>query len=236
MKMMRRSLSCSPPHSPPSDTGDIQFIRDFSTGPILGQGEFATVYHCKHRAPGGGDVAIKRYDRPFKTRSERESLLMEARYMDSLKQGGDHIVDFHYAWQESGRLYVCMELCERGSLGGLKDYLLSQDTLSSLPDSTLEVILHDTVAGLAHMHSHSLVHLDIKPSNILISLTGRLKLGDLGMATEEGERGDGREGDVRYMAPELLNSPARACSADLFSLGIMLLELGGGVEELPVDV
>jgi serine/threonine protein kinase len=67
--------------------------------------------------------------------------------------------------------------------------------------------------------------MDIKPENILITEDGVLKLGDLGMTRPVGCNEDGLEGDARYIAPELLNSPIKTRQLDLFSLGVMIWEL-----------
>jgi len=215
---------------------NILFMRDFEIRSTLGEGEFAIVYHCSYKSTNT-ECAIKRFNRKFRNRSDRESLLMEAVLLDKLHDGpgSEFIINFHAAWQENGNLFVWMELCSRGSLLGLKDYLISNNTFQSLPDSTLWSIIGDISSGLAHMHAKNIVHLDIKPSNILIAENGRLKIGDLGLAFEGGKDGDGREGDVMYMALELLNSPTRNLSADLFSLGILIYEFGGGVVDLPSE-
>lgn len=72
--------------------------------------------------------------------------------------------------------------------------------------------LCDLLSALQHLHSHGFVHLDLKPANVLITDSGRLKLGDFGLllelkqtgAAEEKVKDDVQEGDPRYMAPELL--------------------------------
>ena len=73
-----------------------------------------------------------------------------------------------------------------------------------------------------------LVHMDIKPENILITNDGILKLGDLGMARPVQTNEDGLEGDARYMAPELLNGSIKTRQLDLFSFGVMVWELAAG--------
>lgn len=74
--------------------------------------------------------------------------------------------------------------------------------------------LCDLLSALQHLHSHGFVHLDLKPANVLMTDSGRLKLGDFGLLLElknnstgplEGKlKDDVQEGDPRYMAPELL--------------------------------
>lgn len=75
--------------------------------------------------------------------------------------------------------------------------------------------LCDLLSALQHLHSHGFVHLDLKPANVLMTDSGRLKLGDFGLLLQfkqkiaaplEGKvKEDVQEGDPRYMAPELLH-------------------------------
>ncbi|RLN92309.1 hypothetical protein BBJ28_00008786 [Nothophytophthora sp. Chile5] len=105
----------------------------------------------------------------------------------------------------------------------------------TLPEIYLWSILRDVANGLKVLHSHEIVHLDLKPDNIFITERGRLKLGDFGMAgkvvtmsASSGRTGD-LEGDAKYMAKELLSSAERLPSADIFCLGITMLEIATGV-------
>lgn len=85
--------------------------------------------------------------------------------------------------------------------------------------------LCDLLSALQHLHSHGFVHLDLKPANVLITDSGRLKLGDFGLLMElkqtskEHLKGkvkeDAPEGDPRYMAPELLRGECGP-AADVF--------------------
>ena len=82
--------------------------------------------------------------------------------------------------------------------------------------------------GLNELHSKDIVHLDIKPENILRSQNGNFKLADLGLARLLSKLNMSHpEGDMRYLAREMLdddtNIPLK--KADIFSLGMMLYEL-----------
>ena len=87
--------------------------------------------------------------------------------------------------------------------------------------------------GLDELHSQDIVHLDIKPENILKGKTGNYKLGDLGMSrflTGITEDTNIPEGDCRYLAQELLSKDVLAFlpdlkKCDIFSLGITAYEL-----------
>lgn len=81
-------------------------------------------------------------------------------------------------------------------------------------ESTAWGYLCDLLSALEHLHSCGFVHLDLKPANVLMTASGRLKLGDFGLLmelkcmigdpAEEKVKDEMQEGDPRYMAPELL--------------------------------
>lgn len=89
--------------------------------------------------------------------------------------------------------------------------------------------LCDLLLALSHLHSQGFAHLDLKPANVFLTRSGRLKLGDFGlllelewdmekervMAQGNKEKDDAQEGDPRYMAPELLRGEYGA-AADVF--------------------
>lgn len=97
--------------------------------------------------------------------------------------------------------------------------------------------LCDMLSALDHLHAHGFVHMDIKPANIFITKSGRLKLGDFGLLIKlprdvqkqvmEEKREmkmeyDLQEGDPRYMAPELLRGEY-GTAADIFRLASVIL-------------
>lgn len=88
------------------------------------------------------------------------------------------------------------------------------------------------------MHSCGTVHLDVKPANLLRGRDGCFKLCDFGSSVDVGSASDDREGDSRYMAPELLDlfsAPVQP-AADLFSAGLTLLEAASiPVTALPAE-
>jgi len=87
------------------------------------------------------------------------------------------------------------------------------DARRLLPEPTVWQVCHDISRGLSHIHSHSVVHYDIKPSNPFFVLNSRwgdtiCKIGDFGLAGEAGAGDDGQEGDAAYMPAEALGTSA----------------------------
>lgn len=80
------------------------------------------------------------------------------------------------------------------------------------------------------MHDSGFIHLDLKPANVLITFEGVLKIGDFGMATRwPAEAGIEGEGDREYIGPEILMGQYDK-PADIFALGLIMLEIAGNVE------
>jgi serine/threonine-protein kinase len=96
------------------------------------------------------------------------------------------------------------------------------------------VLFRDVCGAVAHAHRHLVVHRDVKPSNVLVSHDGQVKLLDFGIAKPLGEhRGDATEATARvltphYASPEQLRGDAPSTATDVYLLGLLLYELVAG--------
>ncbi len=89
-------------------------------------------------------------------------------------------------------------------------------------------IVRDCLAALAALHREEIVHGDIKPGNIMLKLTGRSKIIDIGSAYEIGDPPIVRACTPTYAAPEVLEGGESTPRSDLASLGYVLVELLSG--------
>ncbi|KAJ8659929.1 hypothetical protein O0I10_004522 [Lichtheimia ornata] len=189
----------------------------------LGSGEFADVYKARRR-DSNTLLAIKRTKHPFAGYDDRWQQIIEANHMNAVK-GNRHCVELLSAWEENGFLFMEMELCRRGSL---HQFINTSD---QVPEPMAWAIIGEVAEGLKAIHDADIIHLDLKPSNILIDDMGRIKIGDFGLSVREpvDSRWVKGEGDRRYMAPELLRDIFHK-PADIFSLGLIMLELSTRIE------
>ncbi|KAM4595942.1 membrane-associated tyrosine- and threonine-specific cdc2-inhibitory kinase-like, partial [Polymixia lowei] len=224
---LSRSLTQSPPPSSLYDPGKHQsyFRQCFTNLGLVGRGSFGEVYKVLSHQDGR-HYAVKRLVHRFRGNSQRNCSLREARNHERLCPH-PHILGFVAAWEEADRLYIQTELC-------YTSLLLHAENQPPTPDEpSAWAYLCDLLSALQHLHSQGFAHLDIKPANVFLTQSGRLKLGDFGLLLDlpqEGrEREDLQEGDPRYMAPELLRG-AYGTAADVFSLGVSILELACNIE------
>ncbi len=97
------------------------------------------------------------------------------------------------------------------------------------PDKALQ-ISRQLCAGLAAAHTQGVVHRDLKPANIMLDGEWNVRITDFGLAVPGGlEEGDEvRAGTPNYMAPEQFAGRAATIRSDIFSLGLILLEIFSG--------
>lgn len=108
----------------------------------------------------------------------------------------------------------------------------SQTLRTPIPPPTLKSLLHQLLLGVLHLHSHWILHRDLKPANILVTSSGVVKIGDLGLARLARDpllplwNGDKVVVTIWYRAPELLLGARHYTPAiDLWAVGCIYAEL-----------
>lgn len=201
---------------------DLYFEQCFEVISRLGAGSFGEVFKVRSKEDGCL-YAVKKSRDKFRGDADRKYKLEEVNKHESLKCHRN-CVRFFKAWEERQHLYIQTELCDMS----LKDYLEKTD---STCESVVWEFLIDLTLGLKHLHDNDMVHMDIKPANLFIGLDGLCKIGDFGLVLElsKCDTAQALEGDPKYLAPELMQGSFTK-SADIFSLGITILELASDLD------
>ncbi|GAB0087995.1 Membrane-associated tyrosine- and threonine-specific cdc2-inhibitory kinase [Sergentomyia squamirostris] len=201
------------------EKNESYFEQCFEKIEKMGEGSFGQVFKVRSR-DDGLLYAVKMSKQFFRSESYREERLVEVKRHEEFSHQ-EHCVTLYRAWEERDRLYLQMELCQ----SSLETYVREQKII---PETQMWSFLLDLLLALKGLHDKNLIHLDIKLDNILITEDGVCKLGDFGLVCQENKE-SAMEGDSRYIAPELLQGNFSK-AADIFSLGITMLELGCNLE------
>jgi serine/threonine protein kinase/tetratricopeptide (TPR) repeat protein len=102
------------------------------------------------------------------------------------------------------------------------------DLPPSFDETKLRLALRGLASALAALHEHGLVHLDVKPTNVLVTPEGRVVLLDFGLAAASGDdpalEPELLAGTPAYMAPEQVDGAVAAASADWYAVGVLAFE------------
>ncbi len=153
-------------------------------------------------APGAGSPDLER--------AEREARL-------AARLNHPHVVAVFDLVEDEGQHWLVMEYVEGVNLAELvrRDGALSPDEAAPL--------LRQAADALAAAHEAGIVHRDVKPSNILVTADGQVKLSDFGIARAEADASLTQTGLVTgspaYLAPEIASGSTATAAADVWSLG-----------------
>jgi len=187
----------------------------------IGEGTFGEVF-------GGLDirslekVAIKKMDL---TENYEEDLITEVDMMDTLKH--PNIVRYISSFKVENELWVVMEFMGGGSL---TDILELHKHLEIKEEYIARVML-ESLKALEYIHSLHRIHRDIKSDNILLDTNGAVKLADFGYTVQLTEAKNKRNttiGTPYWEAPEVITGDLYDAKVDVWSLGVMALEMAEG--------
>nr|XP_046222690.1 serine/threonine-protein kinase PAK 6-like isoform X1 [Oncorhynchus gorbuscha] len=121
-------------------------------------------------------------------------------------------------------LWVIMEYIEGGALTNIvSETRLSEEQIATVCEAVLQ--------ALAYLHSQGVIHRDIKSDSILLTLDGRIKLSDFGFCAQISKDIPKRKslvGTPYWMAPEVISKSPYSTEVDVWSLGIMVVEMVDG--------
>ncbi|XP_044226141.1 serine/threonine-protein kinase 36 [Thunnus albacares] len=188
---------------------------------LVGEGSFGRVHKGRRRFTGQV-VALKFMPKVGRSEKELRSLKREIDIMRGLQH--PNIVQLFDSFETETEVVVVTEYAE-----GQLFQILEDD--GSLPESQVREIACQLVSALYYLHSHRILHRDMKPQNILLGKSGVVKLCDFGFARAMSVSTlvlTSIKGTPLYMSPELVEEKPYDHTADLWSLGCILYELHTG--------
>eukprot|EP01117_Protostelium_nocturnum_P007587 TRINITY_DN2718_c0_g1_i1.p1 TRINITY_DN2718_c0_g1~~TRINITY_DN2718_c0_g1_i1.p1 ORF type:complete len:567 (+),score=169.17 TRINITY_DN2718_c0_g1_i1:394-2094(+) len=188
----------------------------------IGQGAYGSVWLAKHRE-SSAQIAIKvvAVNDIGKAAISKE--------VDVLKQcKSPNVLSYYGTCSTANEVWILMDYC---AVGSVKDMI--NRTLEPLEEAQIAHVSLGVLKGLAYLHSQKIIHLDVKAANVMVNENCEVKLGDFGVsepianATGTKQQND-LVGSPLYMPPEVILKAGYNSRADIWSLGITLIEMAEG--------
>ncbi|XP_033840132.1 serine/threonine-protein kinase TAO2 isoform X1 [Periophthalmus magnuspinnatus] len=185
----------------------------------IGHGSFGAVYFA-HDIRTNEVVAIKKMSYSGKQSNEKwQDIIKEVKFLQKLRH--PNTVEYRGCYLKEHTAWLVMEYC----LGSASDLL--EVHKKPLQEVEIAAIIHGALQGLVYLHSHNMIHRDVKAGNILLTEPGQVKLGDFGSASIVAPA-NSFVGTPYWMAPEVILAMDEGQydgKVDVWSLGITCIEL-----------
>lgn len=216
------------PDPTPAGTGKLEDIGPYRILEQIGSGGMGVIYRA-HDERLQRDVALKFLPASLNADEDiRQRFLSEARAASQLDHANICVVH-DFGESPDGQLYIIMPYYQGETLS-------ARLQRGPLPYDEALGICRQVADGLARAHERNIVHRDVKPSNIMLTADGGVKVLDFGIAKVENTHltSTGMSiGTLAYMSPEQLRGEEVDARTDIWALGVVLYEMVTGSQAFP---
>lgn len=204
--------------------GEGHSVHKYIRGKMLGKGGFAKVYLCTS-LDTNRSYAVKIVPKAnlVKTRA-RQKLQAEIKIHRSLKH--KYVCEYKHFFEDKTNCYILLELCHCQSMNELIK------RRKRLTEPEVKYYLNQLVESVKYMHSHLVIHRDLKLGNLFLDKNLRIKVGDFGLATKVADSEEKRKticGTPNYIAPEVIDGDkekrGHSFEVDVWSMGVIFFTL-----------
>ncbi|XP_060920392.1 serine/threonine-protein kinase 17A [Labrus mixtus] len=198
-------------------------------GKELGRGKFAVVRKCVEKCTGN-EYAAKFMRKRRKGQDCRMEIIHEIAVLE-LATASPRVVNLHQVFEMASEMVLVLEFAAGGEIfyqcvADREDEAFSEDDVKRLMRQILE--------GVSFLHQNNVVHLDLKPQNILLTSSsplGDIKIVDFGLSRMVSSHQELREimGTPEYVAPEILNYEPISTATDMWSIGVLAYVMLTGI-------
>ncbi|XP_072927614.1 serine/threonine-protein kinase 17A-like [Hemitrygon akajei] len=197
-------------------------------GKELGRGKFAVVKKCMENA-SRKEYAAKFLRKRRKGQDCRMDIINEIAILEIAKSN-PHVVDLHEVYETTSEIILVLEYAAGGEI--FNQCVAEGD--EAFKEKDVIRLVRQILDGVAYLHGKNIVHLDLKPQNILLTNCnplGNIRIVDFGLSRRVDSIEEIKEitGTPEYVAPEILNYEAISTATDMWSIGVLVYVMLTGV-------
>ncbi|XP_029955573.1 serine/threonine-protein kinase 17A [Salarias fasciatus] len=198
-------------------------------GRELGRGKFAVVRKCVEKLTGH-EFAAKFMRKRRKGQDCRTEIIHEIAVLE-LATASARVVNLHRVYEMASEMVLVLEFAAGGEIF---NQCVSERDDEAFTEEDVKRLMRQILEGVTFLHRHNVVHLDLKPQNILLTSSsplGDIKIVDFGLSRMVSSHQELREimGTPEYVAPEILNYEPISTATDMWSIGVLAYVMLTGV-------
>ncbi|XP_058479215.1 serine/threonine-protein kinase 17A [Solea solea] len=198
-------------------------------GKELGRGKFAVVRKCVEKCTGH-EYAAKFMRKRRKGQDCRMDIIHEIAVLE-LATVNPRVVNLHQVYEMASEMVLVLEFAAGGEIF---NQCVSEREDEAFSEEDVKRLMRQILEGVTFLHQNNIVHLDLKPQNILLTSSsplGDIQIVDFGLSRLVCSHQELREimGTPEYVAPEILNYEPISTATDMWSVGVLVYVMLTGI-------